>query len=349
MKVKRTLLRLVLASPILLIFGCGLSTQTSDIAPSVAEVSGAVRLADTSPSADDGPPVGLDVSAREPYRFRPGDTVEISVWGIDEMTRTVPLGPDGMLSYILVGRIRAQGRTAEEIGAEIEDRLKRYVRNPQVTVIGKEFAGNYAVVLGGGINDPGLKQIRNDTTLGALLAMAGGLKVSGGVSNPIDLADLNNSFLARDGRLLDLDLSALLKGDMSQDVLVRPSDFLYVPSSVSAENKIFVVGQVKTPKVVRYNNSITFVEAVMEAGGPTSDAWERQAFVVGGSLREPVVTEVNARSVLTGHEKNFYLKQGDIVFVPMHPLGKIRQVMDQLGPLYSRVIETDNMVHRWEH
>jgi hypothetical protein len=68
--------------------------------------------------------VPLDVSN---YLIGPGDHLQISVWKNPELSAAVPVRPDGRISTPLVSEVVAAGRTPEELGHDIEDRLKKYV------------------------------------------------------------------------------------------------------------------------------------------------------------------------------------------------------------------------------
>src|SRR5689334_15525386 len=69
------------------------------------------------------------------YIIGPGDNLQISVWHNPELSTSVPVRPDGRISTPLVTDVVAAGRTPEELGHDIEARLKKYVADPLVTVI----------------------------------------------------------------------------------------------------------------------------------------------------------------------------------------------------------------------
>src|SRR5689334_22366434 len=69
------------------------------------------------------------------YLIGPGDMLQVSVWHNPELSTSVPVRPDGRISTPLVTDVVAAGRTPEELGHDIEARLKKYVSDPLVTVI----------------------------------------------------------------------------------------------------------------------------------------------------------------------------------------------------------------------
>src|SRR6186713_1651024 len=78
------------------------------------------------------------------YVIGPGDQLQISVWKNPELSTAVPVRPDGRISTPLATDVVAAGKTPEELGHEIEARLKKYVADPVVTVIVSSFVGPYS-------------------------------------------------------------------------------------------------------------------------------------------------------------------------------------------------------------
>jgi len=85
-----------------------------------------------SPAAAQAAPAAPELSK---YIIGPGDSLQISVWHNPELSTSVPVRPDGRISTPLVTDVVAAGRTPEELGHDIEARLKKYVSDPLVTVI----------------------------------------------------------------------------------------------------------------------------------------------------------------------------------------------------------------------
>src|SRR5215472_12263642 len=69
------------------------------------------------------------------YRIGPGDALKVNVWKHDDISQQVTVRPDGAFSLPLIGDVIAQGRSADEIAADVANRLhKYYTDNPPVTV-----------------------------------------------------------------------------------------------------------------------------------------------------------------------------------------------------------------------
>lgn len=293
-----------------------------------------------------GPPARREPP--EPYRVRSGDVLVISVLGEPDMTRTVPVGPDGRISYYIARDMVAAGRTFEEIRRELEERLGAHFVRPEVTVTGKAYTGNTATVLGQ-VRRPGKHVVSSDTRLLDVIAQAGGIARSlySPYRSVLELADLRRAFVMRGDRFLDVNFEAVFSGDeravARSNVFVRAGDTVYIPSALRMENKVFVLGAVASPRVVRFQGDVSLLEAVAEAGGPTHAAWERRVFVVRGSLKQPTVIPANLRNIGLGRARDVRLRAGDIVYVPKTALGKIEEISRQILPFLQTVNNAEDV------
>jgi polysaccharide export outer membrane protein len=118
-------------------------------------------------------------SARD-YRIGTEDLLEVQVFGVDQLSRTVRVNSMGFVSLPLIGSVEVGGFTAQEAEAAIAARLaEAYLQNPQVSLFIKEYT-NQRVTVEGAVNKPGIYPLRGETTLLRTLAMAGG---QGGLSD----------------------------------------------------------------------------------------------------------------------------------------------------------------------
>jgi polysaccharide biosynthesis/export protein len=82
------------------------------------------------------------------YIIGPQDVLDISVWKENELTRTVPVRPDGKISMPLLNDVRAAGLTPNQLAAQITTSLKKFVTDPQVTVIVTQINSQRVYILG---------------------------------------------------------------------------------------------------------------------------------------------------------------------------------------------------------
>ena len=82
------------------------------------------------------------------YVIGPQDVLDISVWKEDQLTKTVPVRPDGKISMPLLNDVQAAGLTPTQLAKQITESLKKFVTDPQVTVIVREINSQRVYLLG---------------------------------------------------------------------------------------------------------------------------------------------------------------------------------------------------------
>ncbi|MFZ5862729.1 MAG: polysaccharide biosynthesis/export family protein [Nitrospirota bacterium] len=107
------------------------------------------------------------------YRIGPEDLLEVTVWKNADLSKTVTVRPDGMITLPLIGELRAGGLTADDVRNEIKTRLERYKELPDVTVTVAEVR-SYSLYILGEVKAPGRYQVKSYTTVLQALALAGG-------------------------------------------------------------------------------------------------------------------------------------------------------------------------------
>src|SRR5207245_9559148 len=131
----------------------------------------------TKPQANDAPAtsgaVKKPATADPNYVIGSEDVLDVSVWKEPDLSRTVPVRPDGKISLPLLGDVKAEGLTPQELETKVQKQLATLVRDPHVTVIVHDVNGPRVYVTGM-VGKPGAFPLRN--TMGVLqaLALAGG-------------------------------------------------------------------------------------------------------------------------------------------------------------------------------
>ena len=163
------------------------------------------------------------------YIIGPGDNLQISVWHNPELSTNVPVRPDGRISTPLVTDVVAAGRTPEELGHDIEARLKKYVSDPLVTVIVSSFVGPYSQqvrIVGEATTPKSLPYLAHMSVLDAMIAVGGLTPYASG-----NRAKLVRKVNGKDTETT-LRLSDLLKsGDLSANTELQPGDIIIIPQS----------------------------------------------------------------------------------------------------------------------
>ncbi len=113
-----------------------------------------------------------DAQADE-YLIGPEDVLEIAVWKNQDLSKTVIVLPDGMISLPLIGDVRAAGLTPYQLKMVITEKLKNYQQTAVVSVIVQEL-NSYKIFVLGEVNSPGTYPLKSRITLLQAIALAGG-------------------------------------------------------------------------------------------------------------------------------------------------------------------------------
>jgi polysaccharide export outer membrane protein len=112
----------------------------------------------------------------EGYRVGPLDVLDVTVFKVEDLTKVVQVSESGNFTFPLVGEVRASGRTVSEIEKDLATKLGgNYLRNPQVTVLVKEY-NSHRITVDGAVNKPGVFPMQGPMTLLQSVAMAGGMQ-----------------------------------------------------------------------------------------------------------------------------------------------------------------------------
>jgi polysaccharide export outer membrane protein len=272
-----------------------------------------------------------------PFTLGPGDTIEIEIIGLANSRAVTPVGLDGKIYYNLLSGLDVWGLTLDQTRALLEKELAKYVPQAQVGLTLRVVGSKHVWVLGR-LNRPGIFPLTGSMTLLESLAQAGGTARSASQVTSADLADLRHSFVVRQGQFLPVDFFRLLRGgDMSQNIYLQPDDFVYVPSALV--NEVYVLGAVRFPRTVAYQEPMSLISAIAGADGPerlqwisgvdngpfTKDAYLSHVAIIRGSLAEPQIAVVDCNAIMKGRAPDVRLEPGDIIFVPNSPFTTIKR------------------------
>jgi polysaccharide export outer membrane protein len=165
-------------------------------------------------------------AAEADYVIGPEDVLDIAVWGNTDVSRTMPVRPDGKISLPLLNDVQAAGLTPMQLGTTLASALERYISSPMVSVIVREVH-SFKVTVIGEVKTPGRYELHSRTTVLDVLALAGGFSQYAARSRI--------TILRRQGdtvRELPYDFEKVTKSGSKagQDNLcVQPGDIIVVP------------------------------------------------------------------------------------------------------------------------
>jgi polysaccharide biosynthesis/export protein len=160
----------------------------------------------------------------EEYKIGPQDVVRIDVWKEPEISRTIPVRPDGKISLPLLNDVQASGLTAMQLAGAIREGLTKYLTGPQVTVTVVEINSRRVYVTGEVVRAGALPLLPNMTLLQAL-SSAGGFT---------QFAKLKGIYVLRteDGKQVKhpFNYKEVVKGkNQEENILLQPGDVIVVP------------------------------------------------------------------------------------------------------------------------
>jgi len=235
----------------------------------------------------------------------------------DTARLNVIVGPDGRINYLQAHDVMAAGLTIDELRARLTKDLSKYYRDSHVIITPSAFRSKKYFVLGA-VANKGVYRFDHPLTIIEAVARAGGLQTGLFEGHAMEMADLSHSFLVRDDKRVPVDFEKLFQeGDLSQNIALRPGDYLYFASA--SANEIYVLGYVARPGLQIYTPTATVISAVMGRGGFAREAYQRRVLVVRGSFNHPETFVVDTAAILAGRAKDFKLQPKDIVYVSDRP------------------------------
>ncbi|WP_429245766.1 XrtA/PEP-CTERM system exopolysaccharide export protein [Luteibacter sp. 621] len=197
----------------------------------VAIIIAAMQLAACATGGSTLPPPKADAASPvvEAYLIGVDDQLQITVWHNPDLSVSVPVRPDGKITVPLVGDVSAGGRTTDQVGAEIQQKLAQYIRDPQVAVIltalrSHEYLSRVRVT--GAVRSPiSIPYRQGMTVLDAVLAAGGTTEFAAP-----DRTELYRKSGETTSQAYAVRLDKILQqGDVANNYPVQPGDVITVP------------------------------------------------------------------------------------------------------------------------
>ena len=310
--------------------GNDLGTDLTTVIDEVAEADDAAEedeVADVADVAEDEAVVNLNIEPpdidpalffnqggppSDGYRLGPEDVIEVRVFELDQLNRTLRVSGDGNMELPLIGSFQVNGLTPDDVASRVADRLRnRFVQNPQVSVFVKEFHSQNVSLLGA-IKNPATYPLVGRRNILQILADAGGLSGDAGkVLFVFRQAD--------DGRGARLSVplhDLLILGAPQWNIWLRAGDIVSVPPEAALS--VSVLGAVRSPGVYKLpmGDGASILNAIARAGGLDDRASKGGIHI---KRRDPsgeeTILKVDLGDVLSGKDPDVVLQEGDVVVV----------------------------------
>lgn len=280
------------------------------------------------------------------YIVGTGDKLKISIlarnYSAESSTEEVVVRQDGKIYLKLLGEIEVSGQTLLQMQRNLSEKAGLYVKQPFVQITVTEYNSQAVTLVGelGGSGGGGRAirvPIKGPTRLIQLLSTTireSGQNTGSTSASPSNIADLSNIIITRhNGERLRVNLNTFLFGlDTVADVELVNGDFVFIPSLV--DNRVFVLGEVAASGAIPIGLGLTAAEAITRAGGFTTVAGRNRITVIRGGTKNPEILKVAVLDVARKglRDKDVYLRNGDIVYVPRSTLGDVNLILQQIIP-----------------
>jgi polysaccharide export outer membrane protein len=317
--------RIGLATAMLLFNSCGPVSQSPEIM--------AKRLSETGVSSSTTPITEINRNiasvamlrgsgSPSDYQIGPEDLLDITLFNIPEAdgkitprTVTVRVSQEGSISLPVIGALNVTALTTTSLESKLRALYDKYIYNPQVGVLVKEFRQRVSVI--GAVQKPGMIELTGPKTVTDMLAMAGGINEKAG--NQVHI--YRQTEKGRESHVIDLsvlaDSAALINPESMRLMVmpVQPGDVINVPPA----GTFFVDGAVRKPGPYTLGRRYTLTQALATAGGvdPELNSPDITIFRRRGPSHGMESIPVDYSAVLAGSASDLQVEPDDVIIVPM--------------------------------
>ena len=242
--------------------------------------------------------------AEEEYAVGPQDVINVRIYGEEKLSGRIRIDSDGTFPFEYLGRVKAEGMTTGQIESYLTTALgDGYLRNPQISVEVVEYRSQ-SVFVTGEVRSPNKYSLPGNSTLMDVLTLAGSVTPSAGNWVQITHARKGVELLGPAASAeydMRINLRDLQTGK-AQNIKMQDGDTIFVPKA----ERVWVVGQVRNPQGVVYEEGMTVFEAIAAAGGITEK---------GSNSRIEIIRIENGQRKSMDAKQTDALKPGDQVNV----------------------------------
>jgi polysaccharide export outer membrane protein len=276
------------------------------------------------------------IAAAQDICLRPGDVINVTVLGEQTLSGRLTVAEDGSIALPLVGDVKVEGQTANAVTRLLVERLKEYVKEPQISVEIVQRAP-LKVIFTGAVKSPGLYAVPCDARLAEGLAACGGLAPE---------ADLRRVTLTRSGATPQVvDFRRFLNdGDATQNPALTSGDHIVVAQRpLEPENACRILGNVARPGAYEITGPLTPWDLVAKAGGLLPGSNPKEALLKSKD-GEPQKLDMSALMEPQALMTAPVLKPGDTLVIPtlstqVYMLGGLKAPGPYYLPTSARVMD----------
>ncbi len=264
-------------------------------------------------------------SIRPDYVLGPGDQILLRVPQEEQINeRPFRIDREGNVALPLVGAVRASGVTVQALEGQIADALRKYIRDPLVSITVVQYRSDPVFFVGAFLK-PGIYPLQGRRTLVEMLAAVGGILPNASrriqVTRRAEYGPIPLPNAAADAEkktsTVEISLASLTQNiNPEEDIVLQAYDIV----SVKRAESVYVSGEVGTvgPIELGERDAISIAQALTEAGGLTPAARRRRVVVLRPILgtNRRAAFEIDTRRIFEGKEQDFPLLPNDVLYVP---------------------------------
>jgi len=238
--------------------------------------------------------------------IEPGDRVRIIVLGVDDMSGEATVNADGNIAMPVAGIYKIGGKSTAQAAAELAGILRKWVKQPQVSVLVVQKAPT-VVLISGKVQKPGAYVVGAHSSVLELVGLAGGVAEN---------ADLGKVALLRSGastaEIVNLQDFIDGKSGAANPVLAN-GDTVLIPEKLTTLGVVFVLGEVRRIGSVELRSGMRIHDAIAQAGGITELA-DPQAASLKSKDADPVKFDL-AKALAQDPAEDKLLSPGDTIYI----------------------------------
>jgi polysaccharide export outer membrane protein len=238
--------------------------------------------------------------------------------------------------------------TAREIDDTLTRLSQKYLRDPRIEVMVKEFKSKSILIFGrinimdqqAGVSGPGRYPLVGKTRVLDVIITAGGPFAGQDTGN----ANPRQVELLRQGKRYFLNIyNAFIGGDAIDNVVVEHGDVINVPEMPTYAERIYVIGQVRSQGILRLRDSNDLLSAIAISGGTTPVAVKTDIKIIrdydAQKRGKPIILSANLDQILMQGDlaQNIPLHYGDVIYGPRSVIGDINEFIENITPMLDLI------------
>ncbi len=272
------------------------------------------------------------------YVIGGGDEIEVKVFKNTDISGKYRVSETGYVDFFLIGRQRLGGLSEGEATDFLRQQLRKYYKQPEVTVTVTGFNSQLVTVIGA-VRNPGRLPLKRSMRVLDVVALSGGLlEESGRFVHLIRYAQkpdaTNNGTVVPAGGPSDtpesqeidvqtVNVDEIIAGNSSNNILLKPGDIVSVPKA----DVIYVAGNVRKSGAISVRNPTTVRQAIALSNGFADGAkyndMRLYRTVPGKIEREEI--RISWKDIQNGKQKDLFLQANDVLYVPNSEIKSIGQ------------------------